>query len=383
MQRMPFLLIVILMLLSCKQESKPVKYTQDSKSNVINTAYAEGFTITTTNFGYKLTVSRPWQGASQELTYHMVKKESRSGYAPVPAVEVITIPIDRLVATSTTHIPGLELLEVEHTLKGFPTTDFISSPDTRKLIDQGQVKELGTEGRLDVETVLSLKPDAVLGYAVDSENRNYRQIIKAGIPVVYNGEWTETHPLGRAEWIKVYGVLYDKLAVADSVFNSIENRYRDIKNKVNNSDKRPTVVAGAPWKGTWYAPAGESWQALMLEDAGADYIYAETKGTGSLSYDSEKVINDASSADYWIAPGQFTSYTELKKQVKGAELFNAFESKRIYTFADTKGATGGVIYYEEASMRPDKVLADLVHYMHPDLDLEISPTFFQPLADKP
>ena len=87
----------------------------------------------------------------------------------------------------------------------------ISTPEARKRIDDQQVEELGNNGQLNTEKVISLQPDVVVGFAVSSTNESLDKISSFGIPVVYNSDWLEQHPLGKAEWIKFFGVLSGRI----------------------------------------------------------------------------------------------------------------------------------------------------------------------------
>jgi len=374
------LILVALSFLACRDvpESSPSEYNAID----ITMDYAEGLRLREREYGYELTVKSPWQNAKQSVTYYLVRKGFLDPNIVLDSSQTISIPISNLVATSTTHIPPLDMMRKTKALVGFPSMDYISSPEMRTRIDQGKVVELGKKGKLDIERILTLNPDVVMGYAVDKANRDYLQLNRAGVPVIYNAEWVEQHPLGRAEWILLYGALFDDMERAQKIFNKIENEYVETKELASSATYNPTVMAGAPYKDVWYAPAGNSWQARMLADAGADYIYADIEGTGSLSYATEQVLADAADTDFWIAPSQYTSIKRLSAEVKAAEQFNAYKNAKIFTFALTTGETGGVEYYEKASMRPDIVLKDLVHILHPEMLKNYQPYFFKPLVSE-
>ena len=198
--------------------------------------------------------------------------------------------------------------------------------------------------------------------------------------MIYNGDWVEKHPLGKAEWIKFFGVLYGKEKEADSIFNHIEKQYLDAKKLVQNVSKKPTILSGAMFKDIWYLPKGDSWQATVIEDAGGNYLWSQTEGTGSIALSIESVLDKAQNADFWIAPSQYTSYSKLISDNKVYGEFDAFKNQNIHTFAKAKGATGGLLYYELAPNRPDLVLKDLISILHPDL-LAQKTTFFTPLDE--
>ncbi|WP_298955666.1 ABC transporter substrate-binding protein [uncultured Nonlabens sp.] len=346
----------------------------------IEVKYAQGFHIQSTDTGYYVTIVNPWPDSEVNYLFKLVQNKDSELITEPDAPVTIQIPIDKIVATSTTHIPPLVLLKQEKSLIGFPSSDYISSPEVRSLIESGHVEELGTNNLMNVEATIILEPDMVMGFSIDDSNPTYQKIQKAGVPVMYNGEWVEEHPLGKAEWIKLFGVLYGKEKEADSIFNSIEKEYLKTLELVKTEDK-PQVLSGATWKDTWYLPYGNSWQGKILNDAGANYIYKDSQGSGSLAYSIEKVLTDGRDAQYWIAPGQYSSYSKMLTDNKSYGLFDAFKNKQIYTHALTLGEKGGVTYYEEASMRPDLVLKDLVKILHPKLELDHELYFFKPLED--
>ncbi len=154
----------------------------------------------------------PWQNSNKEYNYALINQNDD----PNLVIDegdfdgIIPIPVKKIVVTSTTHIPALELLGVENTLIGFPETDYISSEKTRQRIDNGLVRELGKNEGINTEVLLEIKPDVVIGFGVDGVNKALENIQKANIPVIYNGDWVESSPLAKAEWIKFFGILYNK-----------------------------------------------------------------------------------------------------------------------------------------------------------------------------
>ena len=98
---------------------------------------------------------------------------------------------------------------------GFPGTQYVSSEKTRLRIDNGEVRELGNNETINTEIVLDLKPDILVGYGIGNQNKALETINNSGTSVLYNGDWVEASPLGKAEWIKFFGILYDKKKEAD------------------------------------------------------------------------------------------------------------------------------------------------------------------------
>ena len=230
---------------------------------------------------------------------------------------------------------------------------------------------------MNTEILLNLKPDAVIGFSINNTNKVYATLEKMNIPVIYNGDWLEETPLGRAEWVKFFGVLYDKEALADSIFTSIEQYYLEAKKLAKTDIIQPTILSGAKFKNTWYLPAGESFEAQFLIDANVNYLYKNTKGKGSLSLNIENVFETGNNADIWLSPGFYKSLTDLESADKMYAKFKPFQNQNIYTFANTIGEKGGVLYYELAPTRPDLVLKDIIKISHPSLLKDYELTFYK------
>ncbi|WP_456867414.1 ABC transporter substrate-binding protein [Galbibacter sp. BG1] len=354
---------------------------QKEKFDALPIKYAKGFTIEKHEKITVVKVNAPWPSANKTFTYALISRENFKTITLDASKydAVIPIPVKRMVATSTTHIPSIEALGIENTLIGFPGTDYISSKPIREKIEAGKVKDLGLNESLNTEVLINLEPDLVMGFTVEGENKTYENIINSGTPVVYNGDWVEATPLGKAEWIKFFGAFFNKQKAADSIFNNIAKSYNQAKELASKAHKTPSVLSGSMFKDIWYAPAGESWVAHFLKDANANYIWKDSFGSGSLSLNFESVLAKAKTTDYWIGPGQFTSYNQLQESNIHYTQFDAYKNKNIYTYSLTVGATGGLLYYELAPNRPDLVLKDIIHILHPEILSDYNPVFFKPL----
>jgi len=374
MQKWYFITGIFLILLSCK-EIKKSDYSKEIFKETVNINYAKGFEINKLN-GYKIiTLHNPWPGTETEFRYALKEKGTT-----LPTSEkfdaVIEIPVSNIVVTSTTHIPSLEMLHVSESLVGFPNLNYISSEITRKRIDEGKIIELGKNEDINTEVLIDLSPDVVVGFAVDGNNNAFNTIQKTGIPVVYNSDWTETSPLGKAEWIKFFGALFNKEKEADSIFKTIEFQYNSAKKTAAQAVSKPTVLCGAMYKDVWYLPQGNSWTAQFINDANADYLWSDSNGTGSHSLNLESVLEKGRTADFWIGPGQFTSLQQMKDAHNVYKEFDAYKNKQVFSFSSKEGATGGVLFYELAPNRPDLVLKDIIKILHPELLTNYEPFFY-------
>lgn len=367
-----FIFLSLLCFIGCNNKNRKEKQSQEGKQ-IIHLKHAKYFDYKEIKGVQKLISKTPYQDTQKSFEYTIVHSKKKQH-----ANTVISVPVKKLIATSTTHVPMIELLNAEATLIGFSNTKYVSSKKTRTHIDNKKIKEVGKEGALNTEIILALQPELIVGFAVNTIPKEYKTLENAGIPVLLNADWLEETPLGRAEWIKLFGILFDKTEKADSIFNRIEESYLTAKKIAKSVQTQPTVLSGAIMsKGIWNLPAGESFVATFLKDANLEYLWKDTKGKGSLSLSFESVFKKAQNADFWIAPGYFSSKEQMLKNNPHYATFKAFKNGNIYTPVIKKGATGGVLYYELATVRPDLVLKDLIKITHPDLLPNYPLTFFE------
>ncbi|GAA3516593.1 ABC transporter substrate-binding protein [Aquimarina addita] len=341
-------------------------------------AYATGFTISIYKNYKEIKITSPWPDAKNTFTYILYPKGTSKPVITTPAIFIAT-PIDKIVATSTTDIPVLEYLDVQHKLVGFPHTDYISSEKTRTLIENGTIKELGSEHSINTELVLELAPDMLLGFSADGNTKAYDLIQKTGIPVVFNGSWMESHPLGRAEWIKFIAAFFNKEAEAAIIFENIKKDYIEAKAKAENASTSPTILSGNMFKDIWHVPGGNSYVARFLKDANTNYLWADNEKTGSIALSFESVLEKAQQADLWIGSGNSTSLSALEQQNNRYALFDAFKNKTVYSSTLRMGAKGGLLYYELGPMRPDLIIKDIIKIAHPELLTDYQLYFFEKL----
>ncbi|TCK68940.1 iron complex transport system substrate-binding protein [Winogradskyella wandonensis] len=377
-----FYTLMVFCLLSCKNETK-IEQLPGSEVKQLQLKYAEGFSVSEYNDYKVITVSKPWPKSEKTYTYLVASKDALSKMTfPKDAYDgVIVNPIENIVVTSTTHIPSLELLGVEEKLVGFPGTDYISSEKTRQRIDKGLVRELGKNEGINTEVLLEIDPNLVVGFGIDGANKTFETIKKANIPVIYHGGWVESSALGKAEWIKFFGVLFNKEKEADSIFNKIEKDYQEAKTLAKNATSKPSVLSGAMTKDVWHLPNGDSPEAQFLKDANVNYLWNDSSGNGSLYLSFEAVLDKAKDADIWLSPSYYRSLKQMKDANPLYTNFDAFKSGEVYSFTNSIGTTGGNLYYELGAARPDLILKDIIKITHPELLADYKPYFFKKFED--
>jgi len=355
-----FFILFVFIHFSC---SKPAEQKTETPS--LNIKYAKGFSIKHQGSNTLVTVNYPYQGATSGYKYLLAQKGQ-----PIPEhatdVQVIEVPIETIVCTSTTHIPHLDYLGVTDKLVGFPSTDYINSETARKRIDAGFVKDLGVDKGMNLELLYTLKPSLVMAYTTTADIGQLKKVQELGIPVVLNGEYLERDPLGRAEWIKFTSLFFGKEKEADSVFSEIEKEYIATQKIAGNLEQKPSMLYGTVYGDAWFMPGGQNYASKLLQDSGTDYLWARDTTHGWLEISFESVYSRAKDADIWIV-GSFDTYEQLKAADERYSLFKPFETRQIYNYFGRKGAKGWNDFLELGYMRPDIILKDLVKISHPEL----------------
>ncbi|SFR31208.1 iron complex transport system substrate-binding protein [Robiginitalea myxolifaciens] len=394
LHRCLLLLLLLSLAGSCRegQSGTTSEKATTTAADTLAPSYATGFTAITNTQGYtELIINEPWPGADRSFRYALVPDslQTETYLAAIAGLRaedeslkfdgIVGVPITSMVLTSTTHIPALEALGTADALVGFPGLDYISSTQTRERISKGLVTELGANEQLNTELVLQLQPEALIGFAVSEAPKSYELIENSGIPVLYNGDWNEATPLAKAEWIKFFGLLLDRQEEANAHFAAIEEEYLRVRSLARQAAGKPTVLSGALYRDVWYLPGGKSWAAQFVADAQGQYLWANTPQSGSLSLSLEVILEQGESAEFWIAPSQFTSYSEMLEANPHYDKIKAFQLRQVYGYADSRGPTGGLLYFELGPNRPDLILKDLVFHLHPGLLTDYEPVFFKPL----
>lgn len=356
------LLLLLLIFIGCKKNNKKSEHLNQANS----IQYASNLFISKQQDFSIVRIINPWPNAAKDFTYILKEKnalvpDSLSKYPQ------ISVPLKSIIVTSTTNIPFLEMLEVEKSLLGFPHPDYISSEKTRSLIDAGHIKNVGENEKLNIEQLIELSPDLIVSFGIDNNNPAIENLQKSGLKVLIQADWMEQSPLGKAEWIKLYGALYGKERQAEQLFRKIENDYKQALALVADKKASSTVLYGSMYQDQWYVAKGSSWVAQFIKDAKADYLWKDLQGSGSLGLSFENILDKAKTASCWIVTGAFTSLLELQKANPHYREFDAFSQQQIYSFESKMGASGGTVFYELSPSRPDLVLKDYIKIFHPEL----------------
>lgn len=362
MKKILLIIIGIFVLVSCNNKSsnnKTVK--QPLTQKLLN--YAAGFAVNNFEDYKEVIVFSPWKKGEIYARYYLVKdiktKTPNDG-------EKIKIPLKTLASTSVTHLEFLSLLDEIQTITGVCSPALIYNPELQKNIQAGKITDLGDAFSLNVEKTLVLKPEALMTSGFNQADAAAQRIGQAGIPVIFNNEWMETSLLGRAEWIKFVAVFYNKEQLADSIFTDIEKRYNELKDRALKVKKKPKVMSGNNFRGTWYMPAGQSFMGQLFRDAGGDYFYANDTTTGSLPLNVETVLKNFAETDVWLNVN-FSTIDELIKTDSKHEFFHPVITRQVYNFNKRLLPSSANDFWESAVARPDLLLGDVIAILHPEL----------------
>jgi iron complex transport system substrate-binding protein len=349
---------------SCIKNYNP---NQDYFPNKTNLTHAKGFNVEY-HKNYKIiTIKQPWKNAKTGLQYVLVQcgTPTPQGF---PNSQIITVPVNSIIALSTTHLPHLAKLGQVNKLVAVSDVERVNTKEVVDKIKAGKIASVGSNTTVNVERIIELNPELITTFGTGTQTDSYPKLLEAGLKVAINAEYMEDTPLGRSEWLKYTALFFNQEQKAQQIFSEVANKYESIAAKAKSVKQRPTAFLGFNFKGTWYMPAGKSYAAKYLYDAGANYLWSGDKSDGSLPLSFEAVVEGAMNADYWLNLSQ--SWQGLKdalaedsrygdfKAVKNGNLFN--NNARLNT-------NGGNDYWEGGVSNPDVVLSDLIKIFHPEI----------------
>jgi len=350
-------------------ESYPLEEPdQESPANdQITIDYAKNFTLEYKD-GYKLlTVTLPWLGATEPLHYALVPMGTQLD-AELDNAVVINTPIKSFVSLSSTYLPFLEQIGELESLIAVDTADYIYNAEVRSWVEDGKVETIGSGATVDVEKVVELSPDIIMTSASGSSEWDTHPVLEqAGLPVVINSDYLEQDPLGRAEWGKFIAAFYEKEVEADRIFDEMAARYEKAKASVACQTGKPTVFVNTAYEGTWYMPGSESYAAILLRDAGANYLWNDLEETGATPIDFEVVVERAKDADFWLNVGFASDLANLAAMDPRYADFKAYQEGKVFNNNARITDMGGTDYFESGIANPDTVLSDLIAIFYPDM----------------
>lgn len=333
-----------------------------NKSNRLS--YAEGFTLKETDQFAFLTVFDPWKKDTLS-TYLLLKGNKPDSQFPEADV-IVNLPVKKIACLSSSGIGMINQLNSGHLVSAVTDAELIYDSMLYNRYLNGKLENLGNATLLNTEVIIEHKPDLILKYYYEGKEPTDIRLKNAGIPIAYHFEFMESHPLGRAEWIKFFAAFVNQSVMADSLFSQIEVTYQHYSALAKSEKDKPTVLDGSCYQGVWYAAGGKSFPARLYADAGADYYWKDNNQTGSINLSFESIIENQIDAEYWIGASS-ASKKELLNFESRCTLLESFKKGNVYYYGKRINPNGGLDYYESGVARPDLLLMDLLWVFHPQL----------------
>lgn len=360
---------------SCDAVYKETKSDEKVNDTLNIVSYAENFKIYPIGSGYKLVI----KDLTSENEFYLFN-DTVSIPNDLTNKTIIRTPVNSVVAFSSTQWSVFQKLDEIDKVKGILESNYTTNNEILRLVAEGKIIDAGMSTNVNTEKIIHLQPDVILVTPYPTVDYSHLKEL-SGATMVSFPDYLESHPLGRAEWMKVVGLLCGKENVTNQWFNDVVRRYESLCYKCSVVEDKPTVFSDLPFENQWYVPGGNSYIAKIFSDAGSDYIWKDNESTGSLHIDAESVLLKAQNADFWRVINSsdipFT-YERLKKENELYPLFKAFKEKQLLVCNVRESG-----YFEKSQYEPDVLLADFIYHFHPELLTEewenYVPTYFKRL----
>ena len=373
-----FLFSTICMMSSCNKVSKENFHKENTNDSLNIVRYAQNFKIHPIKSGYKLVITDGFNSNNEFYIFN----DSAVIPDEFTDKQIIKTPIKSAVAFSSTQWSVFQNIGEIDRIKGILESNYTANAEILKLISEGKITDVGMSTNVNAEKLINIEPDIILYTPYPGIDFSHLGKMCNAIMISFP-DYLESHPLGRAEWMKVVGLLCGKEEVTNQWFNDVARRYNSLSEKCSSIEDKPTIFSDLPFENQWYVPGGRSYIAKIFADAGGDYIWKDNESTGSLHIDAESVLLKAQQADFWRVINSYDTpftYERLKNENELYPLFKAFEEKKILVCNVRECG-----YFEKSQYEPDILLADFIYHFHPELLTEewknYIPTYFK-LLDK-
>lgn len=360
-RRLLTLLVAVAFLASCK--GSHASSSAEGEGEVLPMKYAENLTIREFPDFTEVTVRNPWDTLKTLQKYILVERDSAMP-AGLPEGTIIKVPVTSALVYSTVHNSLITELGAIDAIGGICNSKYVNGKELQARLASGRIVDCGVSLSPDLEKIIKLKPQVIMLSPFEN-NDKYAKVGELGIPIIECADYMETSPLGRAEWVRFYGMLFGKQDVADKMFAETESNYLKLKQIANGLAIKPKVIIDQRYGQVWNVPGGVSTMGRLIEDAGGINPFASYEQSGSVPLAPEKVLAEAHDADVWFVrynQEKDKSLRELGNDAPVNSQFKAFKDGRVYGCN-----TRYVNFYEETPFHPDRILEDMVHIMHPEL----------------
>ena len=345
----------------------------------------------------EVTIANPWKEGTLLHRYILVPKgeEGNKTVARLAmqrsagarcVTDTVRTPVENSAVFTSPHCQLLYELGCGQAIRGVCDLDYINIQDVKKRAasagnhgSSSAIADCGSSMAPDIERIIALKPEAILVSPFENSG-GYGKLDKLHIPLIEVADYMEASPLGRAEWMKFYGMLFEKSdakdskteissskagifqSKADSLFAKIEKEYLNLKAAAKKLPAGLSVLTERKTGSVWYVPGGQSTIGILLKDANARYIFSDDKHSGSLPMSPEQILAKGSQVDVWAFKyfgGAPLSQVQLLQEYDGYKALAAFSRGNIYQVD-----TSTVPYFELTSFHPELLLREFIILAH-------------------
>ena len=359
--RFLFLTTIVTLLAACRGgQTSSVQAVGDT----LAFKYATQLSVVRYNGYTVVTLKNPWKEGMTLHQYVLVPADASEIPVHIPNGTIIRTPLSRSMIFSTVHCAMLMDFGKQDCIAGVADLKYIKIPWIQQQVKEGKISDVGDGLSPVIEKIIDQRPDALFLSPFENSG-GYGKLEDIDIPIVECAEYMETTPLGRAEWLRFYGLLFGCEQKADSLFDAIDKNYNHLKTLVTQKN-RPSVLLDNVTGSVWYVPGGKSTIGQMIQDAGGNYPWAADEHSGSVSLPFENVLEKAGEADVWLfrySSDHDITYDELRSEHHGYNQFKSFRNQQVY------GCNVDLSpFYEETPFRPDWLLNDFIRILHPEQD---------------
>lgn len=355
---------LLLLLLSSCQSSQTG--SQNETGDTLTLGYARNLTLIEHDAYIEAVIRNPWDTTKVLHRYVL----SAGDPVSLEGATTVHIPLRRAAVFTSVHCALMQELGVQDAIGGVCELEYIHLPYVHQGVLDGRIADLGNGMEPNIERIMDLQPDALMPSPFENSG-GYGRLERLGIPIIECAEYMEVNPLARAEWIRFYGRLFGVAVQADSLFLTIEQRYLTLQKQAQQVQTHPRLLCEIPQSGHWYIPGAESTMGQMYQDAGAQYLFQDVEGSGSTPLSIEQVLDRALSADIWLVKhhGQLT-----RRQIcQDTPTLSRIPAHLWLCDTEKSG------FYEETPFHPERLLADLIDILHPELGIQTEKSYFCPL----
>lgn len=349
----------------------------------------------------EVNVANPWKAGTLLHRYILIPK-GKEGDEMVARLalqrtsgmgcttDTVRTPVERSAVFIAPHCQLMYEMGCQQAIRGVCDLDNINIPDVKKRaasagnVSSGNVSaqnasaqnpivDCGSSMAPDIERIIALTPEAILLSPFENSG-GYGKLDKLHIPIIEAADYMESSPLGRAEWMKFYGMLFGNEEgksngisgscepKADSLFAKIEKEYLKLKAEAAGYPKGLSILTERKTGNVWYVPGGQSTIGILLKDANARYIFEDDQHSGSLAMSPEQILAKGKQVDVWAFKyfgGAPLSQAQLLQEYDGYKALAAFSRGNIYQVD-----TSTVPYFELTSFHPELLLREFIILAH-------------------